>query len=283
MNAIQWMQESRKWIITVIVLIIVLGLSYIGYRLVNTKLVEYDAKVQSRDQSINNWKNLAGEKDSELSKKEQAIKDKDELIKKLMNKPKVSIDYVCEGGTMQRRDNKVVCVHTDGTETNSISADSLFNEYCFECDKNKLTPNLTFDTEGFTCVANMCTKKGNCKAKPKGENDIVDTITDKNKATIWTHPTMIGYDAMNNAFELAYSPLDYKGFLIGPDIFTDFKTAENSGVGLQVFYRPNIDFKNSVYKTNVAFGGGVSTHFDDFQRIGAQVSINAIVAERTKK
>lgn len=291
-DTFSWVQEVRKYIVLAIVVAILFGLTYAGVRYFRGREDKLKNELARKDISLSDRDRIISEKNGELTERQKKIIEQENKIRELLlDNAKGRINYVCKNGKITKEGNRYVCSLADGSTTPvepPISTSSLFKEYCADCGKNNLVPQAITETNYLISYTDICSCdkdgkgcKGRVEVKPG--KMLVDVIQDE-PGTIWKHDVGVGYEVINNGFTLAYSPINYKGGLIGVNMVTDFKTSQNSGVGLFIGYKPEIDVgKESVLKFNFIAGGGALSHFDDLGKIGPQAFVGAIIMERDKR
>lgn len=282
-SLLDWVKEVRSWVILGIVLILLAGVSYGVYWIVKSQETKkYESQILAKDR-------LLGDRDKLLADQKKLLADKDKRIAELeialTAKPKATIQYIHDkpqvvGGGAVQSGNTVVVNSGDSVEL-------ARKAYCDAAERHGVVPLCVIKSKGVRCQANICNPDdANKKVEitEEGDQAIHHTVDNVAKPTVWAHLGILGYNPVDNALLIGYAPFDWRGLLVGVNVFSDFKTSEHSGAGAFVGYRPEIDiFKNSTIKVNLMVGLGAATHFDDFKRVGLEGVIGAVVTERVKK
>lgn len=268
-NALEWLKETRKWLITFIIFAIVLGVVITLWRI-------------------------------DVGKKEQALADKDSHIIKLDNltkEQKASIDKLktdLAAGATTKIVYKVVYKPQPGVSTThgetvkppSETTQEHFNAYCAGCSNEGISPYMRLETNAITCDANICdTKDVKCEAKTGYLLQIDKTAKclTTTKSSIWHHQFLVGWEVVNNQPMIGYAPLDYKGIEFPVASFNpDLNKFSESRIGLGAAYSPRFG-KMDQWKINISVGGGVTSKVSNFKDIGAAAFVSATVGERTPK
>jgi len=241
MGFVETAKEIRSWIILGIVIVVLFGM---GVAYARTLLENKDKKI-------------------------------DALNDQLKEKPKVEIKYVPTVEYVDKvkyKDRWKIKKEVEYIEAPPTVVNA-FDTYCEECEKENIQPKISIEDLHFTCTADICNQEDSaCLVNDGFEIRKKESVIKKT-----FKPSVIGgYEVMDNAAMLGISIMDYKGVVAGGNVISDFQTAEHSGVGGFVGYRPEL----KKWKLNLVVGVGVTSHFDDLSRVGPQGFIGVNILDR---
>ena len=273
MAVLDWMKEIRSWVIMGIVLLVVAGVA--------------GALLKRQKGAITDLKADIAKKEAKIAKLEQD----------LVAKPHGEITYVCYNKD-QVKDPKLCKSSTGPVKPPSIPTQELFNKYCEGCHNEGVDPQITMGAKGFKCTGLLCNLKdgviigATCSMTDAGHDVIAANTVNPGsppaKRSIVRHEVLLGYEVINNGGLIGYSPINYKGLLVGPNLQSDFKTVGGTRAGLFLGYQPQFGESNKkgalkVWKLNIAFGAGISAPLNDFKSYGAEAFVAVPILERAKE